>query len=155
VIYETEDADDPHGLFYRWTPPRSARPLGRSSLKALRDEAGKLEAMRARLHGKLAPDLCVATKIGTTYGVQWVTVPDRDASTTPVRPPVQRIVAGGRQEGDQEERQDRHPQPQARRRLVGPRRRLSRRVLRPHRRRQRVQHDGQVWFLDTKHETIG
>ncbi len=34
-IYETEDANSPHGLFYRWTPPGAAMPLGKGSLKAL------------------------------------------------------------------------------------------------------------------------
>jgi uncharacterized protein len=85
-IYETEDATNPHGLFYRWTPPRSALPLGHGSLGDLSPRAGRLQAMRARnRRGKVVTDLCVATEPGTTYDVEWVHVPDRDAARTPVR----------------------------------------------------------------------
>ena len=38
-----------------------------------------LQAMQAYdASGTLVPDLCVTTVIGTTYDVEWVTVPDRD-----------------------------------------------------------------------------
>ena len=35
AIYQTEDAGNPNGLLYRWTPPPSALPLGTCALKTL------------------------------------------------------------------------------------------------------------------------
>src|SRR6185295_8531710 len=86
TIYLTEDAKRPNGLLYRWTPPDSALPLRRGSLRALAADAGKLEALTAFVPGgALVPDLSVATKPGTTYEARWVTVPDRTAATTSTR----------------------------------------------------------------------
>jgi secreted PhoX family phosphatase len=86
TIYLTEDAGNPNGLLYRWTPPRSAQPLGKGVLKGLADDAGALEAMKATSRrGKHVPDLSVATQHGTTYDIEWVTVPDRDAATVSTR----------------------------------------------------------------------
>ena len=86
AIYLTEDAASPNGLFFRWTPPDSALPIGKGSLRELADDAGTLEAMKAfALDGAHVPDLSVAKVPGTTYRVEWVNVPDRDAATTPVR----------------------------------------------------------------------
>jgi secreted PhoX family phosphatase len=77
-IYETEDATNPHGLFYRWTPPPSLLPLGKGSLRGLAADAGALEAMRARDgSGAIVPDLSVAIEPGTTYSVEWVAVTTR------------------------------------------------------------------------------
>jgi secreted PhoX family phosphatase len=84
-IYETEDSTNPHGLLYRWTPPVDALPLGKGSLRSLAEDAGVLEAMQAYDSGTLVPDLCVATVIGTTYDVEWVTVPDRDPDSVYIR----------------------------------------------------------------------
>jgi secreted PhoX family phosphatase len=85
-IYETEDANAPHGLFYRWTPPGAALPLGKGSLKALGPTDGTFEAMRARnASGTVVGDLCVATEPGTTYAVEWVTVPDRTGTSAQIR----------------------------------------------------------------------
>src|SRR5919198_6272179 len=68
VIYQTEDAGNPNGLLYRWTPPDSAQPLGKGSLRALADDAGELDALKAfTLGGTFVPDLSVATQPGTTY----------------------------------------------------------------------------------------
>ena len=39
-IYLTEDAGNPNGLLYRWTPPAAALPLRKGSLRALADDAG-------------------------------------------------------------------------------------------------------------------
>ena len=50
-IYLTEDAGNPNGLLYRCTPPRSALPLRKGSLKKLADDAGQLEALVATTHG--------------------------------------------------------------------------------------------------------
>jgi secreted PhoX family phosphatase len=86
IIYLTEDAGNPNGLLYRWTPPDEALPLGRGVLRTLADDAGTLEAMKASLPGGAhVPDLSVATEPGTTYAVEWVDVPDRDATTTSTR----------------------------------------------------------------------
>jgi len=85
-IYLTEYAGNPNGLVYRLTPPRSALPLRRGSLRALSDDAGKLHALKAfTRRGTFVPDLSVATRPGTTYRVEWVTVPDRDATTVSTR----------------------------------------------------------------------
>lgn len=86
VIYETEDAGSPNGLFFRWTPPAEALPLTKGSLRALPDDAGTLEALRAlRSDGTFVADLSPARLIGTTYKLEWVTVPDRYATTTSIR----------------------------------------------------------------------
>jgi secreted PhoX family phosphatase len=86
TLYLTEDAGGPNGLFYRWLPPSEALPLQRGALKALADDAGTLQAMRAfDRSGTLVPDLSAATEVGTTYRVRWATVPDRDATAVAVR----------------------------------------------------------------------
>ncbi|MEV6208811.1 alkaline phosphatase PhoX [Kitasatospora sp. NPDC051914] len=84
-VYLTEDASGPNGLLYRWTPP-TGFCHGKGKLRTLADDAGVLEAFKCfDSHGKLVDDLSRATKIGTTYGVDWVKVPDRDAKTVSVR----------------------------------------------------------------------
>lgn len=75
VCYETEDASDPNGLFYRFTP--RVRPGSLHSLRA----GGLLETMRARD----LPDLSAATEVGATYPVSWTEVPDPLARTTSTR----------------------------------------------------------------------
>ena len=84
-LYLTEDAANPNGLLYRWTPPAAALPLGKGSLRRLGPTDGTLAALRATRDGVLVPDLNQATEIGTTYAAEWVTVPDRDAATTSTR----------------------------------------------------------------------
>jgi uncharacterized protein len=85
-IYETEDANNPHGLLYRWTPPASAVPLGKGVLRSLAPNAGVLAAMKAfDSAGAFVPDLCVATQPGTTYDVTWVAVPNRNPASAFVR----------------------------------------------------------------------
>jgi secreted PhoX family phosphatase len=86
TIYLTEDAGNPNGLLYRWTPPEEALPLGKGVLRTLADDAGVYEALKAStLSGAHVPDLSVATEPGTTYRAAWVTVPDRDAKTVSTR----------------------------------------------------------------------
>jgi secreted PhoX family phosphatase len=86
VLYMTEDAAKPNGLIYRYTPPPEALPLGKGSLRRLPRDAGSLGALRASTPaGQHVPDLSVATEIGTTYTVDWVEVPDRDAARRSVR----------------------------------------------------------------------
>lgn len=83
--YLTEDASGPNGLLYRWTPPSGFRH-GRGKLRHLADDAGVLAAAKCfDKAGLFVDDLSRATKIGTTYGVDWVPVADRDARTVAVR----------------------------------------------------------------------
>lgn len=89
AIYLTEDASSPHGLFYRWAPPRQFR-AGKGALRALAvssggDTAGTLQAMSARKGSRHIVDLAEATAVGTQYKVSWVDVPDRNANTVSLR----------------------------------------------------------------------
>ena len=84
-LYLTEDASGPNGLLYRWTPPEGFRH-GRGRLRTLAGDAGVLQAFKCfDSGGRFVDDLSRATRTGTVYGVDWVTVPDRDARTTSVR----------------------------------------------------------------------
>ena len=88
-IYLTEDADEPNGLFYRWTPPAGYRQ-GKGALHTLAAdgavEVGTLEALVAfERNGRHVTDLSKATRTNTTYTVTWVEVADRDARETPIR----------------------------------------------------------------------
>ena len=88
-IYLTEDADEPNGLFYRWTPPAGYRQ-GKGALHTLAAdgavEVGTLEALVAfERNGRHVTDLSKATRTNTTYTVEWVEVADRDARETPIR----------------------------------------------------------------------
>ncbi|WP_031477368.1 alkaline phosphatase PhoX [Streptomyces bicolor] len=83
--YLTEDAANPNGLLFRWTPPKGFE-YGRGKFRTLADDAGVLQAPKCfDSGGKFVDDLSRATKIGTVYGVDWVDVPDRDARTVAVR----------------------------------------------------------------------
>ncbi|WP_326700634.1 PhoX family protein [Streptomyces sp. NBC_01754] len=77
IVYETEDAfEHPFGLFYRFLPEK---PLGGTgSLRA----GGTLEAMRV----PGVPDLSTVQEPGTGFDrIEWVPVPDPQASGTPIR----------------------------------------------------------------------
>ena len=89
VIYETEDAGNPNGLFFRWVPPAGFTG-GKGALVALANStggatAGSLQAMSCSRGSRHIADLAEATQPGTQYKVTWVDVPDRDAQGTPVR----------------------------------------------------------------------
>jgi secreted PhoX family phosphatase len=89
TIYLTEDANAPHGLFYRWTPPAGFTP-GKGALRALAlgqggGTAGSLQAMTCYLDEDHIADLCLATEPGTRYRVRWVDVPERDGQAISVR----------------------------------------------------------------------
>ena len=89
VIYETEDAGGPNGLYFRWVPP-TGFVGGKGALLALAqgpggDTAGQLQAMSCSRGSRHIGDLSEATTPGTRYSVRWVDVPDRDARTTSVR----------------------------------------------------------------------
>ncbi|MEV6596391.1 alkaline phosphatase PhoX [Actinoplanes sp. NPDC051346] len=88
-IYLTEDAANPMGLYYRWTPPKRFRG-GKGALRELAlspggDTAGRLQALNCSSGGRHIGDLSEATEPGTRYAVTWVDVPDRDARTASVR----------------------------------------------------------------------
>jgi hypothetical protein len=88
-IYLTEDANSPHGLYFRWTPPAGFTG-GKGALRALAlseggDTAGTLEAMVCYKGSKAIADLSEATMTGTRYNVKWVEVPDRLATQVSVR----------------------------------------------------------------------
>ncbi|MEX5298868.1 DUF839 domain-containing protein [Kocuria sp. CPCC 205292] len=87
--YLTEDAGDPSGLCFRWTPPPGFVP-GRHALRELAeleggDVAGRLQAMRCLAEGTVVRDLAEATTVGTRYDVEWIDVPDRDGRDESVR----------------------------------------------------------------------
>ncbi|MEU0567974.1 alkaline phosphatase PhoX [Nonomuraea sp. NPDC005983] len=89
TIYLTEDANGPHGLYFRWTPPKGFTG-GRGALRELAtsvggNTAGQLQAMSCFHGSRHIADLSEATKPGTRYKVRWVDVPDRDARTVSVR----------------------------------------------------------------------
>ena len=89
VIYLTEDAGNPNGLYFRWVPPTGFAP-GRDALRELATSsgggtAGRLQAMSCFQGGRHIEDLSEATQVGTRYQVRWVNVPDRDAATVSVR----------------------------------------------------------------------
>ena len=138
VIYETEDATSPNGLFYRWTPPDSALPLENGSLRALPENAGTLEAMRASVDGVLVPDLSVATEPGTTYDVSWQPVPERDAALVPVRVQVTAATRSRKLEGCWWGDDGAYVVASFARRTDG----------------SAAQHDGQVWFFDPLAQTL-
>jgi secreted PhoX family phosphatase len=139
MIYLTEDAGNPNGLLYRWTPPPAALPLAAGSLKALDDNAGTLEAMQAFTPaGAFVPDLSLATKPGTTYRVHWLSVPERDATTTPVRKQLRQITRSHKLEGMWWDEDGAYFVASFARTSDG----------------SAAQHDGQVWFIDPEDNTI-
>lgn len=86
-VFLSEDADEPNGLFYRWTAPAGVR-LGPGVLTSLADDAGTLAAMQIILpDGSVLPDVAYLTsaQMGQPFPVTWKTVPERDAQTTPCR----------------------------------------------------------------------
>lgn len=139
TIYLTEDASKPNGLLLRWTPPKTGRRLHRGDLKALSDDAGTLEALRAYTKaGDFVPDLSVATKVGTKYRARWVDVPDRDAMTTPVREQLDKVTRSRKLEGMWWGDKGAY--------FVASFARESDGSAEPH--------DGQVWFIDPHRHTL-
>lgn len=89
AIYLTEDATAPNGLYFRWTPPEGFT-AGKDALRTLAtspggDSAGRLQAMNCYRGSQHIPELSLATLPGTRYRVEWVDVPERQASATSVR----------------------------------------------------------------------
>jgi secreted PhoX family phosphatase len=89
VIYLTEDAASPNGLYFRWKPPRwfegEKGALHDLATGTDGDTAGRLQAMSCYAGDQQVPDLAAATEVGTTYRVRWIDVPDRDAVQTSIR----------------------------------------------------------------------
>jgi uncharacterized protein len=89
IIYLTEDAANPFGLYYRWKPPRrfggERGELAELATGPNGGTVGRLQAMSCYAGDQHVPDLALATKVGTTYRVRWVDVPDRDATTVSIR----------------------------------------------------------------------
>ena len=142
VLYLTEDAGGPNGLFYRYTPPAEARPLGKGSLRRLADDAGVLEALRATTEdGRHVEDLSEATEVGTTYRADWVPVPDRDAGTESVRRQFEddEVTRGRKLEGAWWGDGGAY--------FVSS-------YSRPEEDKTAERHDGQVWFLDPRAGTV-
>jgi secreted PhoX family phosphatase len=86
-VYLSEDASRPNGLFYRWSATDGIR-LESGMASRLDEGIGKLEAMQIRLDdGSILPDVAYITsaQLGRPFKVTWIEVPDRDATTTPVR----------------------------------------------------------------------
>ncbi|MBA2309852.1 MAG: DUF839 domain-containing protein [Pseudonocardiales bacterium] len=84
-LYLTEDAASPNGLLYRWKAPKGFRTRT-GCLQRLGPTEGVLAAMKATDGaGVYVDDLSRATKVGTTYKIEWVPVPDRDGRTTATR----------------------------------------------------------------------
>ena len=140
-VYHTEDAGNPNGLLYRWTAPDDALPLRKGSFRQLADDAGTLEAMRASTRsGTFVPDLSVATQPGTTYRVEWIEVPDRDARTTSTRKQAyaKPITRSRKLEGMWWGDGGAYFVASFARTSDG----------------SAAQHDGQVWFLDPDEDTI-
>ncbi len=89
IIYLTEDAGSPNGLYFRWVPPAGFTP-GKGALRELAlspggANAGRLQAMACFRGSQHIADLSEATHVGTRLRVEWVDVPDRDAAVLSVR----------------------------------------------------------------------
>ena len=139
VIYQTEDAGNPNGLLYRWTPPPSALPLGKGALKSLAGDAGELDALQAFTRsGAFVADLSIATEPGTTFDVRWLPVAERDAMTTRTRNQFAQITRSRKLEGMWWGDGGAYFVASFARTSDG----------------SAIAHDGQVWFLDPDRDTI-
>jgi secreted PhoX family phosphatase len=138
TIYLTEDAGNPNGLLYRWTPPSGALPLQNGALKTLAPDAGALDAMKASIGGTFVPDLSVFTQPGTTLDVEWLTVPDRDATMLSTRKQFAQITRSRKLEGMWWGDHGAYFVASFARTGDG----------------SAAQHDGQVWFIDPAADTI-
>ncbi len=138
-LYLTEDASNPNGLFFRFTAPGGK--LGAGTLKALADDAGTLEALRAVAgDGSFVADLSSVETPGTKLTTTWVDVPDRDARSLSVRKQAfaQPVTRSRKLEGMWAGDGGTYFVASFARTSDG----------------SAAQHDGQVWFLDTKAQTI-
>ncbi|MFP5021178.1 alkaline phosphatase PhoX [Pseudonocardia phyllosphaerae] len=144
TIYLTEDAAGPNGLLYRWIPPKGFHGAT-WALKAIAEApggstAGTFQAMRATCDGRHVRDLSEATKVGTTYRVEWSDVPDRLAASVSTRKqlPEDRITRSRKFEGAWWGDGGAY--------IVASYARLDDGSVHPH--------DGQIWFYDPAKQTI-
>jgi uncharacterized protein len=144
VIYETEDAGNPNGLYFRWVPPAGFTGA-KGALVALAqspggDTAGQLQAMSCWRGDRHVPDLAQATQPGTQYKVTWVDVPDRNGIPTPVRKQFtdEQVTRSRKLEGQWWADGGAY--------FVASFARLSDGSVN--------EHDGQVWFYDPAKETV-
>ncbi|MBD3782668.1 MAG: DUF839 domain-containing protein [Micrococcales bacterium] len=145
-VYSTEDAGNPNGLLYRWSPDRHAPR--RRGFHHLADDAGTLEAMYVTDRGTFVPDLSVYSRLGTTLSVRWKEVPDRDARTTSTRKqfdgpgstgtPGGAITRARKLEGMWWDKGGFYFDSSFARTSDG----------------SAAEHDGQIWFFDTRRGTI-
>ncbi|MGQ0844795.1 MAG: alkaline phosphatase PhoX [Sporichthyaceae bacterium] len=155
-VYLTEDADAPNGLMYRWSPPFFRRRLGRGYLRRLGASAGTLHALRAHdLLGLPVPDLSVATTPGTTYRLQWIPVPDRDAREVSTRKQFAYVHVSKKGKVDV----GNGPPITRSHKLEGAwwgnnGVYLTSSFAKPDEDRSPVAHGGQVWFLDPARDTL-
>ncbi|HET9422021.1 MAG TPA: alkaline phosphatase PhoX [Nocardioides sp.] len=87
-VFLSEDADEPNGLFYRWSGPARYRVGPASSGRLASATFGTLAAMAIQLdNGDVLSDVAYLTssQLGRPFKVTWVEVPDRDATTVDVR----------------------------------------------------------------------
>ena len=144
TLYLTEDANEPHGLFYRWTPPDGFRG-GKGALRSLATKsggatAGSLQAMTCFAGDKHIADLSEATKPGVAYQVKWVDVPDRDAKTVSVRKQFtnDKVTRSRKLEGAWWDGDGAYFVASYARKSDG----------------SVLEHDGQVWFYHPRRETV-
>jgi uncharacterized protein len=144
IIYETEDAGGPNGLYFRWVPPAGFRGrkggLVELAQSAGGDTAGQLQAMSCYRGSRHIADLSEATQPGTQYKVEWVDVPDRDARTVSVRKQFtdDQVTRSRKLEGQWWADGGAY--------FVASFARLSD--------GSRNEHDGQVWFYDPAEQTV-
>jgi hypothetical protein len=84
------------------------------------------------------PDLSVATELGTTYSIEWVPAPERDATTTSTRKHLAEITRSRKLEGMWWGDDGAFFVASFARTTDG----------------SAAQHDGQVWFIDPEAQTI-
>ncbi len=138
-IYLTEDAEKPNGLLYRWQPPAGSRPSAPGALRGLAPGAGTFAALACKDgSGAHVDDLSRATEIGTRYAVSWVPVSDRDARTQSIRMQLGNgdITRGRKLEGCWWAGNGAYV------------------VTSFARDESPMQHDGQVWFLDPRDQSL-
>ena len=144
VVYETEDAGGPNGLYFRWVPPAgfAGRKGALVELAQSPDglTAGALQAMRCSRGSRHIADLSEATQPGTRYEVTWVDVPDRDARTVSVRRQLRddQVTRSRKLEGAWWADGGAYFVASFARRSDG----------------SRNEHDGQVWFYDPSTQTV-
>lgn len=132
TVYLTEDASNPNGLLYRLLPNRPRG--GHGSLRA----GGTLEALRCTDGGTFVPDLSAYSEPGTILTAGWVAVPDPLATSTSTRRQLSEVTRSRKFEGAWWGTNAAYIACSFARTSDG----------------SVGQHDGQVWRLDPRRETL-